>query len=89
MATLIGYRDGRVDVANADMEIVPLMNATDLRDWLITKQVDQFLCVVENSDLHGRGYLFPKGCNGDDPGQGDPTVLESTVNWMRTYVGGS
>jgi acetyl esterase/lipase len=79
-----------VFIANADDEIMPLLQATDLRDWLdlIQPPVVHFFCEVDNSQLHGKGYLFPKGCNGVDPPIG-PSVLQQNVSFFRSYVGGS
>jgi acetyl esterase/lipase len=65
-------------IANADRELVDLQDALDLQLAYQSHLVSTELCVIQNSSLHGRAYLFTKPCNSDPPPPAGPTVFDQT-----------
>lgn len=70
-------------LANSDAELVALGDATDMHTRLMTLGVLDRLCVVRDTNLHGRAYLLTKPCNGGPPPPSGPSVLEDGTAFMR------
>ena len=73
-------------VANADGELVYVVEATDMATAMTGLGVTQETCIIRGSSSHGRGYLFPESCNGDPRPPDGPSVLDSTVAFLMPLV---
>ena len=73
-------------MANADGELVYVVEATDLESALAGLGVAQTTCIIQGSNSHGRAYLFPESCNGGPPPPAGPSVLDSTVAFLTPLM---
>jgi acetyl esterase/lipase len=82
-----GSGDPPAFIANADGELVYVLDAQDFSAKLGSLGIANSLCLITNSNLHGRGYLYVRSCNAEPSPPTGSGVLNETATYLRGIVG--